>query len=185
VRAGLVGAAALILGALWARRYWTMREKIAGDDPSAAERNRWIAYVGTSLIVGFVARVLSEPGSEIHRVTGDTGGWDSWIMLAGGIVAYALLYTPNAPRDERDHAIDAVSMKVGYNTLCVLLIVFLLLLGFAPRPEMKRFTHWLIANTLLALIMVSAVAQYAAALICYARDRAHATTSKGADHVVS
>jgi hypothetical protein len=36
---------------------------------------------------------------------------------------------------------------------------------------MQRFTHWLIANTLLALIMAASLVQYVAQLARYARER--------------
>jgi hypothetical protein len=73
-------------------------------------------------------------------------------------------------QDERDRAIDAFANRVGYGTLIVLLLVFLFALGFAPKPAMARFTHWLIANTLLNLIMFSCLAQYVAQLAAYWRD---------------
>jgi hypothetical protein len=43
-------------------------------------------------------------------------------------------------------------------------------LGFAPRGAMQRFTHWLIANSLLMIIMWAKLAQYVAQIICYRRD---------------
>jgi hypothetical protein len=92
-------------------------------------------------------------------------------MLGGGLIAWWLLYDPQAPVDERDRAIDALANRVGYSALVILLMFFLLMLGFAPKPTMARFTHWLIANTLLTLIMLATLAQYVAQLIAYWRDR--------------
>ena len=171
VRAGYAGAAILVAMALAARWHWSQRARIAGDDPSATERRAWLNMAGTSMICAYVILVLLTPGSEVHRATGDTGGYDSWTMLAGAIIAWGLLYVRDARRDERDIAIDAYANKIGYTALVVLLLAFLLMLGFAPRPTMQRFTHWLIANSLLTLIMLAALAQYIAQLICYWRDR--------------
>ena len=168
VRAGYVGGATLVLAALAARWYWRERQ-VSGDDPGAAERHAWLCMVGTALICGFVGVVLMTPGSEIHRSVGDTGGVDSWTMFAGGLIAWGVLYDRNAVSDERDRAIDAHAQKVGYAALVMLLLVLLLALGFAPKHAMARFTHWLIANTLLMLIMVAALIQYAAQLLGYAR----------------
>jgi uncharacterized membrane protein len=91
-------------------------------------------------------------------------------MFAGGLIAWGVLYDRNAVSDERDRAIDGHAQKVGYAALVILLLVLLLALGFAPKHVMARFTHWLIANTLLMLIMVAALIQYAAQLLGYARN---------------
>jgi hypothetical protein len=168
---GWIGGAALVLCALWARRRWR-QEALTGQDPSAAERRAWLYMAGHALICGFVLMVLLTPGSEVHRNSGDTGGYDSWIMLACGAIAWTLLHEPRAPLDERDRAIDALAQRVGYGTLVGLLLVLLLALGFAPKPMMARFTHWLIANTLLNLIMFASLAQYVAQLVAYRRDAA-------------
>ncbi len=171
LRAGYVGAALLICVAIFARRHWQAREAIAGDEPSGTERRVWLYMAGTAIICAYVIVVLLTPGSEVHRNSGDTGGVDSWTMFIGGAIAWAILIDRNAPRDERDHIIDAQGQKVGYASLVIFLIVFLLLLGFAPGPSMQRFTHWLIANTLLNLIMLSGLVQYLTQLILYWKDR--------------
>lgn len=170
LRDGWVGGLILLLSALWARWRW-QRDAVQGRDPSAAERRAWLYMAGSALICGFVAVVLMTPGSEVHRTTGGTGGYDSWVMFACGAIAWALLHEGQSQAlDERDRAIDALANRVGYSTLIGLLAVFLLALGFAPKPWMERFTHWLIANTLLNLIMFAGLAQYAAQLLAYWRD---------------
>lgn len=171
LRPGVLGAALLVGAALWMRRHWARRRAQVGDDPSAAERRLWLYLVGSGVIVGFVACVLLTPGSEVHRANGDTGGLDSWLMLGGAAVAWWILAEPDDARDERDREIAAYGDRVGYWTLVLLLMVFLLALGFAPREQMQRFTHWLIANTLLNLIMVAGLVQYVAQLVRYARER--------------
>jgi hypothetical protein len=171
LRPGVVAAALLIGGAAWMRRHWARRKQVAGDDPSGAERDLWVYLAGTAMIVGYVLVVLMTPGSEVHRRTGDTGGFDSWLMLGGGAIAWFLLYERGAPRDERDRAIAAFGDRVGYRALVSLLLVFLLALGFAPRDLMQRFTHWLIANSLLCLIMLACLVQYVAQLHRYAREQ--------------
>jgi hypothetical protein len=178
IRPGVVSAALLISGALWIRRHWARRKQVAGDDPSSAERNLWLYLVGTALIVGYVLVVLMTPGSEVHRQTGDTGGFDSWLMLGGMGIAWYLLHQRGVSRDERDRDIAALGDRVGYWALCSLLIVFLLALGFAPPDRMQRFTHWLIANTLLSLVMLAHLMQYVVQLGRYARERGQ---SQGGD----
>lgn len=169
VRDGFVGGALLLATAAWARWHWQKRAAL-GRDPSATERRAWLYTAGTALICGFVAVVLMTPGSEVHLATGGTGGYDSWIMFGCGALAWWLVHDGSTTQDERDRAIDALANRVGYSTLIVLLLVFLLALGFAPKPAMARFTHWLIANTLLNLVMFSCLAQYVAQLAAYWRD---------------
>lgn len=169
LRSGYVGGLLLVGAALAARVHWKARAA-TGDDPGAAERRAWLYMSGSALICGFVSMVLLTPGSEVHLATGGTGGYDSWIMFAGGAMAWWLLHDPDATVDERDRAIDAFANQVGYSALVVLLLVFLLTLGFAPKPAMARFTHWLIANTLLNLIMYAGLAQFAAQLVAYRRE---------------
>ena len=91
LRDGWVGGLILLLSALWARWRWR-RDALHGRDPSAAERRAWLYMAGSALICGFVAVVLMTPGSEVHRNTGGTGGYDSWVMFACGAIAWALLH---------------------------------------------------------------------------------------------
>jgi hypothetical protein len=168
LRPGWVGGAVLIGAALWARRHWQAAAR-TGRDPAAAERRTWLYMSGTALICGFVSVVLMLPGSEVHTGTGSTGGYDSWTMLGCAIAAWWIARDPHGARDERDRAIDEAAQRAGYNSLVALLLVFLLALGFAPKPVMARFTHWLIANTLLDLIMLACLVQFVAQLTAYWR----------------
>ncbi len=170
IRPGYIAAILLVAAAFWLKRYWDRRALVEGDEPNAAERSVWLWMVGTALITGFVITVLFQPGSEVHTQTGGTGGYDSWLIFGGLVVAYFILRDPNLQRDERDIAISNFGTKAGYYALITLHIVFLLSLGFTPHDLMQRFTHWLIANVLVTLIMLSCLVQYVVQLICYWRD---------------
>ena len=170
VRAGYVGAALLIAASIYVKNYWNRRAVIAGDEPSAAERNAWLWMTGTALIEGYVMVVLLQPGSEVHTINGGTGGYDSWVMIAGAFISYRILRDPNTQRDERDIAISNFGMKAGYLSLVLLLTVLFMMLGFASHDIMQRFTHWLLANILVTLIMLSCLVQYVVQLVCYWRD---------------
>jgi hypothetical protein len=173
IRPGLIAAISIVATAVWVAKYWRQRALVAGDEPNAAERSAWLSMTGTALISGFVIAVLFQPGAEIHTRTGDTGGYDSWLMLGGIAMAYFILRDPNLQRDERDVAIANLGTKAGYYALILLLSVFLLILGFAPRDLLQRFTHWLIANALVTLIMLSCLVQYIAQFIGYWMDMRH------------
>ena len=170
IRAGYIGATLMVAAAIWVKRYWRQRALVAGDEPASAERNVWLWMVGTALITGVVVAVLFQPGSEVHTRTGDTGGYDSWLILGGILIAYSILRERDVQRDERDIAIANLGTKAGYCALMIFLAVFLLSLGFAPPAMMQRFTHWLIANVLVTLIMASCLVQYVSQLVCYWQD---------------
>lgn len=170
IRPGFIAAILMIAAASWVKQYWKRRALLAGDEPNAAERSVWLWMVGTALITGFVIAVLFQPGSEVHTRTGGTGGYDSWLIFGGMLIAYYILRDPSLQRDERDIAISNFGTKAGYYALITLLLTFLLSLGFAPHENMQRFTHWLIANTLVTLIMLSCLVQYVAQLISYWQD---------------
>ena len=84
LRPGYMGAGFLVALAWFTRRYWQQRRNTVGDDPSMSERRTWLYMAGTAMICAYVVIVLLTPGSEVHRATGDTGGFDTWLMLGGG-----------------------------------------------------------------------------------------------------
>lgn len=185
LRAGYLGALVLIGAAWWLRRYWERRATDIGDDPSVAERQVWLSMMGTALIEGYVLVVLLTPGSEVHRVPGDTGGYDSWVMIAGAVISYLILRSPSGQSDsatqldERDIAISNSAVKAGYCCLIALLCIFLLLLGFASQALMQCFTHWLIANTLLTIMMLAVLFQQIVQLTLYWRDARQIAANHG------
>lgn len=170
IRPGYIGSVLIIIGAVWIKQYWKRREVLIGDEPNPAERNVWLWMSGTALICGFVITVLYQPGSEVHTKTGGTGGYDSWLMFGGVLIAYLILRNKNPQIDERDINISHAGTKAGFYSLIFFLSILIFSLGFAPKDVMQRFTHWLIANLLVCLIMLSCLAQYMAQLFCYWRD---------------
>lgn len=147
------------------------------DVPAAAERELWLWMAGTALLLGHVATTLSYPGSEVHARTGDTGGFEAWIILAGMAIAAFLLPKDDEQRDERDLAIANFGAKTGYMTLAILLAGLLSFLGFAPDGMTQRFTHWFLANMLLTLLMLACLVQTVTQLVCYWRDLRHMRTA--------
>jgi hypothetical protein len=167
---GLVGAGFLVVGALAARFYWEKRALAKGDDPSGFERQAWALFAGTALIVGYMAVVLTRPGSEIHLRTGDTGGKVTWTMVGGLILAGYILKIRGEVRDERDLAIGRRAERVGYCVCVILIIALSLFLGFAPFPMRERVTHWLLGNMLIQLLSIAFLFQNGAMLWGYWRE---------------
>ena len=167
---GLVGAGFLVGGALAARFFWEKRARTKGDDPSGFERQGWALFAGTALIVGYMAVVLTRPGSEIHSSTGDTGGKVTWTMVGGLIMAGYILKKRGEVRDERDLAIGHRAERVGYCVCVTLVIALSLFLGFAPFPMRERMTHWLLGNLLIQLLSIAFLSQNGALLWGYWRE---------------
>lgn len=167
---GLVGAGLTVAGAVVARYFWDRKARTTGDDPSSFERQAWVIFGGTAMIVGFVFVVLMTPGSEIHRRSGDTGGYATWLMVGGLVLASYLLKNKENIRDERDLAIAIRAERAGY-TVCMALVAALsLFLGFAPPPMRERMTHWLIGNILIQLLSITFLFQNGALLWGYWRE---------------
>lgn len=167
---GLLGGGLLIAAAVGARLRWDRRAQLAGDDPGHPEREVWIAMTGTALICGFLLVVLATPGSEVHRHTGDTGGWHTWILFGCAVVAWSIVRRTDVRHDERDRAIRAQGHQVGYHAVCLLLMALSLFLGFGAPEHRVRLTHWLLGNLLIALILLATLAQQVAQLAAYHRD---------------
>lgn len=167
---GVVGAGLLVVGAVAARFFWDRKARTTGDDPSSFERQAWVIFAGTAMIVGFVAVILMTPGSEVHRRTGDTGGAATWTMVGGLILGGYILKSRENLRDERDQAIAVRAERAGYTVCTVLVVALSLYLAFAPPPWRERMTHWLIGNILIELLSVTYLFQNGALLWGYWRE---------------
>ncbi len=170
IATGWIGAAALIGWALIARRRWEWLGKTSGADPSGPARVVWHRATGTAVACGHMLTSLSHPHIDLHVGSGNSLATDSWTMLAAIIVSAFVFHRDSDGRDERDAAIAAQGLKAGYTTLIVLLLVLLFFLGFAPPDVLAPFTHFFIANLLIALIAISALAHYGVQLLGYSND---------------
>ena len=170
-RPGLIGAGLLIAAALAARLWWERRRKLAGDEPGGPERDAWHALAGYSAIAGFMLGWLSKR-VDLHIGPGAGGdfGPDSWTLISGSVIAYLIARSSDRTRDERDKAFQARGDIAGYTALAVIIFAFALYLAFVPRPGLDGFTHFYIANCLIALIVVSEVVKQAVRLFHYWRD---------------
>lgn len=174
---GWVGAVVLLSWAIAARWRWE-RLKRRGADPSGPERVVWHRLASSAMGAGHMLTALAHPRIDLHVGSGNSLATDSWTILAAIVVSAFVFHGGDQRPDERDRGFAAVGLQVSYTALIVQLLVLGFFLGFAP-PELRApFSHFFIANLLIALIVISALAQYFAQLIAYARD-AHATL--GAD----
>lgn len=168
---GGLGAAALVAWAILARRRWEGLKAADGSDPGAPERMVWQRLAGTAMISAHLATVLLNPHIDLHVGQGNYLALDNWTLIVGVMVSAFVFRADRHERDERDDRIDARGTRWGYGILIALLVVLLLYMGFAPRPWQSALTHWILANALIALILVSFVARQCVQLSGYAQDR--------------
>lgn len=169
VSTGWVGAAVLLGWAGAARLRWERLKKHSAD-PSGPERVVWHRLASSAVGCGHMLTSLAHPQIDLHLGSGNSLATDSWTILAAIVVSALVFHSGDRERDERDRGIAAAGLRVSYATLVVQLLLLLFFLGFAPPMLLAPFSHFFIANLLIALIVVSALAQYFAQLIAYARD---------------
>ncbi|MBY0566557.1 MAG: hypothetical protein K2P70_04565 [Hyphomonadaceae bacterium] len=169
VSTGWIGAAVLLGWAVAARLRWE-RLKQHGADPSGPERVVWHRLASAAIGCGHMLTSLAHPSIDLHVGSGNSLATDSWTILAAIVVSALVFHGGDRERDERDRGFAAAGLRVSYTTLIVELLILLFFLGFAPPDLRAPFSHFFIANLLIALIVISALAQYLAQLIAYARD---------------
>jgi hypothetical protein len=166
---GWVGAAILLGWAIAARLRWE-RLKEHGEDPSGPERVVWHRLASSAMGAGHMLTSLAHPRIDLHVGSGNSLATDSWTILAAIVVSAFVFHGGDQKPDERDRGFAATGLRVSYAALIFQLLVLLFFLGFAPPDLRAPFSHFFIANLLIALIVISALAQYFAQLIAYARD---------------
>jgi len=173
---GWVGALALIIWSIWARKNWAHIQAQTGLEPSGPERVLRLRAAGTALLVGHMLAGLSHLGLDLHIGQGNYLAIDSWTMFAALLLAGIFFRHDEAIRDERDDSITARGTKAGYLSLIGMLILLLSLLGFLPVHTLENLDYFTLANILVAIILLSITIKYTMQLIGYAKDTEAALT---------
>jgi hypothetical protein len=171
---GWVGAAALIIWAVVARRRWSALEATNGLDPGAPERVLWLRLAGTALLLGHLTAAILLVGNDLRVGQGNSLAGDSWTMVAAQMIAALLFRHDSKEQDERHAVIAARGVRVGYATLIAVLIPIIAWLAFMPRDVRAALSHFVIANVLIALLLASYAALLFVQLVDYARDTSRA-----------
>lgn len=170
VRPGFVGLAAMLVSAWMARRYWQGLR--AEDGPGSPERALWHGLASYALLTGHLLAVLWRlgPAMQMHSLAGHALAIDNWTLVLGAVLSYWIARDPEPRRDERDVLIATSGLRVGYNTLLVLLLVLIPVLGFGAHTPIARFNQPMLAHVLILCVLLQCLARTGVQLWRYRRD---------------
>ena len=172
---GILGAAVIIFSAGVARRVWNRAGAVGSEEPGPYERRAWHSMASISVVSSHLAVSLCS-GLDLHVGQGNSLAVDNWLLLLGAAIGWLILRPQSMDRDERDADMANRGAHVGYRVLVGLLIVLLLVLGFAPFPATEALTLFVLGNLLVVLILISGLAAFAVQLAGYwAASRPEAT----------
>lgn len=170
---GSVGALLLVLGAVVVRSRWD-RSALAADEPSPYERRAWHALASLAVVFSHLSISLVS-GLDLHVGQGNTLAIDNWLLVFGASLSWIILRPRSMDRDERDGEMANRGARVGYRVLIGLLVVLLLILGFAPVAVTERMSPFVIGNLLVVLILGSGLTAFATQVLGYVASRPSAS----------
>lgn len=163
---GAIGGAVLVLSALFVRHRWDRSRATGGDEPGPFERRAWHAMACVAVLAGHLAVSLGL-GLDIRLGQGNTLAVDNWSLVLGAVVAWLVMRPRSMLRDERDREMADRGAHVGFRLLIGLLVVLLLILGFAPVPVTEGLTPFVLGNVLVLMIELGLLGAYAVQLVGY------------------
>jgi hypothetical protein len=171
VSPGLLGAAAMVAVALAARRRWFGLDLAP---PGSPERTLWVMLGSNAVIGGHLVTALAAIGSGMvmHSAQAHALGIDSWTLVAGGAIAWAVARDPEPRHDERDAQIAHVGLRWAHGVLVALLIAGLVPLGFGWGASVRALSHPMIAHLVIVALLASVLVDAVVRLGAYRRDAA-------------
>ncbi len=167
---GWIGALALIVWAVLARRRWRILRERDGSEPGAPERLIWQRLAGYSLIFGHMTFSFMNPQIDLHVGSGNYLAIDNWTLTLGMVVSATFFRADRQERDERDDRISAHATLWGYHSLIGLLVMLLSFVGFMPPDLQQIFNHFNVGNLIVRAIVLSLIIRETVQLFLYARD---------------
>lgn len=169
---GVMGAALLVLAACVIRWRWN-RSAITGDEPGSFERRAWHSMASLAVVASHLSVALSL-GLDLHVGHGNTLALDNWLLILGAALSWIIMRPRLMDRDERDAEMASRGAHAGYRVLIGLLVVLLLVLGFAPVVVTEQLNPFVIGNLLVVLILASVLAAFTTQLLGYQASRPEA-----------
>lgn len=162
---GAAGATLLVAAACVVRGRWN-RGAQTGEEPGPYERRAWHALASLGVVASHLCVALSL-GLDIHIGRGNTLAVDNWLLTLGAALGWIIMRPRSMDRDERDADMANRGARAGYRTLIGLLVVLLLVLGFAPVALTEQLNPFVVGNLLIVLILTSGLATFATQLLGY------------------
>lgn len=162
---GVFGAAVLVLTAGAVRRRWE-RGAVTGDEPGPFERRAWHSMASLAVVASHLSVALGS-GLDLHVGRGNTLAVDNWLLILGAALGWIIMRPRSMDRDERDAEMANRGAHAGFRVLIGLLMILLLVLGFAPVPVTERLNTFVIGNLLVVLILASLLTASATQLLGY------------------
>ena len=156
MRAGYLGAVALVLAACCLRAHWQR----ALSPPEAAERCALLSVVGTLVCLGYLGASLHQlgPGFDIHTRAARMMAGELWTLVAASVLIGWIARGPEATRDERDTLIAARAL--GFSAYALLALQALLVTWMSvagsrlePAPSPALLAHLFICSWMAAHIV--------------------------------
>lgn len=148
-----------------------------GELDEVVSPGEWRAWVGlgfTSLVAGYlIAKSGVIAGAGDLRDLGKVGGNVVLLLIAWAVVGQALRWRwkGRVLEDERDREIEVLAVGRARNVLLTLVIMLALKLAFTPAAELAWATPLALAHLLVFGVVVHTLAEYAATVHAYWRDR--------------
>ncbi len=168
----------LLMGAVWVS-LWAIGRLPRGTLDTAVSPGEWKAWVGTVFMAIGLVYFLSNlhvfgAGRLRHNPEAAVVGRHLALLL----VAWAILSGVMASRwkgqveaDERDREIACTASAWGRGALTGALVVLAVTLAFLPDERLHWATPLMIANQLIAALMLAGLVEYAVGAVHYWRDR--------------
>lgn len=174
---GMVGIAFLIT-ATWLSLY-AVSVIPGGEFEQRVSPGEWQAWIGLGFMaiatVYFVSKLSLFQGEAFPTAHHARAVVRNLVLL---LIAWAVLSNVLASRwnnrvqsDERDRQIETTAERWGHTTLIVAVIALAVLLGFSPVDRLAWASHFMIANLIIATLMVGWLVEHAGKVWMYWRDR--------------
>lgn len=170
VRPGVIGLLLMLTSAGLARRHW--QRQPPAEATGSPERALWHGLASHGVLAGHLAMGtwMLAPAFDMHGALGHAIATDSWTLILGALLSYAIARDPAPRQDERDAAIASLGWRWAHGTLLAMLVALILGLGFGAGTALARASHPMLAHLLILILLAHVLVNFAVRLHLYARE---------------